>query len=525
MNIGKPNICPISWMCKNQTSVSHSSTESEIVSLDAGLRIDGLLALDLWDMVFDVLRQTNSTARHGKLAHGDLCGDSTPFHQRKHNQNINWNEKARGWAMVKRGLRTHQHTFFSRRVSVVHLWRQRSCHQDDYQGQKVQQWDTCPEPTELRLTGCSTESTWNQRSKSNMFLTKASFSPDDWNHLLRLFKKKRVSRCSLAANSAIFFLIRSESRAPCQREVKKRLPVKVHRWRSQNQWFQRRWDHSTWFYAARRARGKIIRGIWGYRSIRWTSMKDKVIILVQGDFYGQRLQQQSFKTWSTRTISTWLRSPFLLQKKIGIAAVYSFTMETFKTNVLIWRMFMLSSMKADRIICRTWRSRGRRTSRKFRAYSISLRNWYWSIMMKFWISIRLTVHLPHGRDQYCLTIKWSSGQKQKYVSTQIPFSAWVRWMKAKMRFLNSKVKWMNSKCPFLTRIAGNRLRCNWIRVENCSRYFSSLQILQEIQNVFENGTLNLKKSQTGSSLCQCSTTSIGRKKGNDGICISKSEKS
>ena len=34
-------------------------------------------------------------------------------------------------------------------------------------------------------------------------------------------------------HSTIFFVIRSESRAPCQKEVKKRLPVKVHRWRSQ----------------------------------------------------------------------------------------------------------------------------------------------------------------------------------------------------------------------------------------------------------------------------------------------------
>ena len=37
-----------SWMCKKKTPVSHSLTESEIVSLDAGLRMDGLLALDLW---------------------------------------------------------------------------------------------------------------------------------------------------------------------------------------------------------------------------------------------------------------------------------------------------------------------------------------------------------------------------------------------------------------------------------------------------------------------------------------------
>ena len=42
---------PISWMCKKQTSVSHSSTEFEIISLDTGLRLDGLLALELWDLI------------------------------------------------------------------------------------------------------------------------------------------------------------------------------------------------------------------------------------------------------------------------------------------------------------------------------------------------------------------------------------------------------------------------------------------------------------------------------------------
>ena len=38
-------LVPVSWMCKKQTSVSHSSTESEVNSLDAGLRMDGLLVL------------------------------------------------------------------------------------------------------------------------------------------------------------------------------------------------------------------------------------------------------------------------------------------------------------------------------------------------------------------------------------------------------------------------------------------------------------------------------------------------
>ena len=42
-------------MCKKQTSVSHSSTESEIISLDAGLRLDGIPALDVWDLIVAVL--------------------------------------------------------------------------------------------------------------------------------------------------------------------------------------------------------------------------------------------------------------------------------------------------------------------------------------------------------------------------------------------------------------------------------------------------------------------------------------
>ena len=54
----------ISWMCKKQTSVSHSSTESEIISLDAGLRLDEIPALDLWDLIVLVLG--NTTQNHDR---------------------------------------------------------------------------------------------------------------------------------------------------------------------------------------------------------------------------------------------------------------------------------------------------------------------------------------------------------------------------------------------------------------------------------------------------------------------------
>ena len=61
---GSHTFVPISWMCKKQTSVSHSSTESEIISLDAGLRLDGIPALDLWDLI--VLVFGNTTQNHDR---------------------------------------------------------------------------------------------------------------------------------------------------------------------------------------------------------------------------------------------------------------------------------------------------------------------------------------------------------------------------------------------------------------------------------------------------------------------------
>ena len=51
-------------MCKKQTSVSHSSTESEIISLDAGLRLDGLPALESWELIVSALgNMTQTTER------------------------------------------------------------------------------------------------------------------------------------------------------------------------------------------------------------------------------------------------------------------------------------------------------------------------------------------------------------------------------------------------------------------------------------------------------------------------------
>ena len=47
-------------MCKKQTSVLHSSTASEVISLDAGVGMDGIPALDSWYSVIVVLHSSSS---------------------------------------------------------------------------------------------------------------------------------------------------------------------------------------------------------------------------------------------------------------------------------------------------------------------------------------------------------------------------------------------------------------------------------------------------------------------------------
>ena len=74
---GSRTFVPISWMCKKQTPVSHSSTESEIISLDAGLRMDGTSALDLWDFVVEVFHSSsNQFTKPKERVQGDLLRDT-----------------------------------------------------------------------------------------------------------------------------------------------------------------------------------------------------------------------------------------------------------------------------------------------------------------------------------------------------------------------------------------------------------------------------------------------------------------
>ena len=67
---GSRTFDPISWICKKQSAMSHSSAELEIISLDAGLRMDGLPALHFWECVWETSTCTPDR-RNSKLMRND----------------------------------------------------------------------------------------------------------------------------------------------------------------------------------------------------------------------------------------------------------------------------------------------------------------------------------------------------------------------------------------------------------------------------------------------------------------------
>ena len=80
----KSKICPHQLDVQEADISIPQFSESEIISLDAGLRMDGLPAFDLWDVVNRVLRSTKNTKRPIKLAPSkETCAWQATIHQLK----------------------------------------------------------------------------------------------------------------------------------------------------------------------------------------------------------------------------------------------------------------------------------------------------------------------------------------------------------------------------------------------------------------------------------------------------------
>ena len=190
---GSHTFVPISWMCKKQTSVSHSSTESEIISLDTGLRLDGLPALESWDLIVSVfgnishisdrtVKPVNGKHKsHNKIdAMQDI--DSVPSHVQSASQEALLYVFEDNESVIKMILKgrspTMRHVSRTRRVALDWLF------------------DRINLDPKIQIKYIDTQ---NQLAD---ILTKGNFTRDEWNHLLTLFNISHFSSTACTAAMA-----------------------------------------------------------------------------------------------------------------------------------------------------------------------------------------------------------------------------------------------------------------------------------------------------------------------------------
>ena len=171
---GSHTFVPTSWMCKKQTAVSHSSTESDIISLDIGLKLDGLLALELCVLIVSVFGSVSQISdRTGRLVNVDL--------KRNHKSHIDpvlsnvqssrqeallyvfEGNEAVIKMIIKGRSPTMRHVSRSHRVALDWLFNRNNL------------------DPKIQIKYIDTK---NQLAD---ILTKGNFTRDEWNHLLCLF--------------------------------------------------------------------------------------------------------------------------------------------------------------------------------------------------------------------------------------------------------------------------------------------------------------------------------------------------
>ena len=184
---GSHTFVPISWMCKKQTAVSHSSTESEIIALDAWLRLDGILALDLWDLIVSVFGNTIQTPeRPGRPVVNDK------------------DQRSQGMTTVLNKIDcVPSNVQFSHHEALLYVFEENEAVIKMIIKGRSPTMRHVSRTTELLLIGCLIESTWTQKSKIKLQRNqkptcptcspRGNFTRDEWNNLLCLFHIRHFS--------------------------------------------------------------------------------------------------------------------------------------------------------------------------------------------------------------------------------------------------------------------------------------------------------------------------------------------
>ena len=163
------------WMCKKQTSVSDSSTESEIISLDAGLRMDGIPSLTLWDLVIEIFHFVDVKKHQksqGKISVMENI-DSVPSNVQSSRQEALLYVFEDNEALIKMIIQgrspTMRHVSRTHRVALDWLFDR------------------------INLDPKIQSKYIDSKNQLADILTKGNFTRDEWNHLLCLFNISHFS--------------------------------------------------------------------------------------------------------------------------------------------------------------------------------------------------------------------------------------------------------------------------------------------------------------------------------------------
>ena len=180
-------------------------------------------------------------------------------------------------------------------------------------------------------------------------------------------------------------------------------------------------------------------------------------------------------------------------------------------NVLTWRMFSASSMKAAIHLGPNFKSnseiyKNTKNSRILRMCSTLLENCFKNSLNKFWMWNAWNVHHRHGRSRQWPMIKQSNGRKR---------SMCVRWLRSlcrtSKRYARSSTKmerprWRSQDVFVLPRCCGNPRWSCWIRVVKMFPGFSSSSVLREIQQDLEEKNIQPEDFKDQIISCQSSMT-------------------
>ena len=181
-------------MCKKQTAVSHSSTESEIISLDTGLRLDGLPALELWDLIVSVFGNIS------RVSDGSGQPDNDVHKRDKSQKKIDVMEDIDSVPSNVQSARQEAllYVFEDNEAVIKMIIKGRSLTMRHVSRTHSLDWlfDRINLDSKIQIKYIDTK---NQLAD---ILTKGNFTRDEWNHLLNLFNISHFSSTACTAAMA-----------------------------------------------------------------------------------------------------------------------------------------------------------------------------------------------------------------------------------------------------------------------------------------------------------------------------------